>query len=258
MNNPKNFIALMVVFVCCFALFPSKHLANVLSISKFEIIFYVFIRLLFSIFPFIVYCALEKDNFSNLWKTGWVLVLLYFVVCVNNFPFMSLFQRKLSFSNSFSILFSLILNCISVAVFEELIFRGIIICLLLKIFTDKKYQVFWSILISSTIFGSIHIINLFSGQSVFSVLLSVGYSFLTGAMFAITFLVTKKLFWSVLLHFVYNFCGSFSEFGLIVGEYWTVLQIIFTFFVALIVSIVTIVYFIVYFRRKNESGCSES
>ena len=99
------------------------------------------------------------------------------------------------------------LECISVGFFEEVIFRGLILVLLIQKFSKTKQELFIAIVLSSSIFGLMHLWNLMMGASFYDTFLQVGYSFLMGMMWAIVFLKTKNIWFVVFLHAAYNFFG---------------------------------------------------
>ena len=52
-----------------------------------------------------------------------------------------------------------------------------------------------------------HILNLFAGAGFGPTMLQVGYSTLTGGLFAFALMKTKNVLIPALIHAVYNFCG---------------------------------------------------
>ena len=92
--------------------------------------------------------------------------------------------------------------------FEEIVFRGCVLTLVMKNRRKNTLDLFVSILISSAIFGVFHLVNIFAGASPAAVILQVGYSTLIGAMCAVVMMKTGCIWYCVLLHSVYNFCGG--------------------------------------------------
>ena len=99
------------------------------------------------------------------------------------------------------------LECVFVASFEELTFRGIVFPLLLSRFGAGKRERASAVLASSLLFGLMHLVNLISGAGVGETFLQAGYTFLIGAMFAVVLLCTGDLVVCIVLHTVYNFGG---------------------------------------------------
>ena len=93
--------------------------------------------------------------------------------------------------------------CLSVGLFEECLFRGVIFALLVDILPQNKRGFLFVYVISSLAFGLMHIFNGFSGGA----LLQAGYSVLTGGLFAFCLIKTKNILCCAVVHGLYNFCG---------------------------------------------------
>ncbi len=134
--------------------------------------------------------------------------LLYLIPClivaIDNFPFYAYFSGKMQLVHTDFIdvlLFGL--NCFAVGLFEEGIFRGIIFCVLAGLFSKDKKGLWKTYVVSSVLFGVAHLFNGFS----MGTLLQVGYSVLTGGLFAFVLLKTKNILCCAFVHGLYNFCG---------------------------------------------------
>ncbi len=101
-------------------------------------------------------------------------------------------------------------ECIAVAAFEEILFRGAVFLAVLETRRNGGKQIFVSAAISSAIFAAAHLLNLFTSAPA-AVLLQAGYSFLLGGMCAYTLLCTKNIGFCVALHAIFNFCGTLTE-----------------------------------------------
>ena len=93
--------------------------------------------------------------------------------------------------------------CIAIGLFEEVIFRGILFSILADCFGKDRKGFIKTFVISSLIFGAAHLFNGFS----LGTILQVGYSILTGGLFAFCLVKTKNILCCALAHGVYNFCG---------------------------------------------------
>lgn len=134
--------------------------------------------------------------------------LLYLIPClivaIDNFQFYAYFSGKMQLVHTRPIDFLLFsLNCIAVGLFEEGIFRGILFSVLAGIFTQDKKGLWKTYIYSSVIFGLAH---LFNGISM-ATILQVGYTTLTGGLFAFVLLKSKNILCCAFVHGVYNFCG---------------------------------------------------
>jgi membrane protease YdiL (CAAX protease family) len=156
-------------------------------------------------------------------------------VAVNNFPFITFFSDRAYIDSSVSHVLLYALSCVCTALFEEMAFRGCVFTSILQIKGRRRSDVFWSIVLSSAIFGLVHVVNLFVGASPISVLLQVGYSFLIGAMCSLILVRTSNIWYCVLLHAVYNFAGGVvPECG--GGQLWDAPTVIITTLIALAVA----------------------
>lgn len=148
------------------------------------------------------------------------------LVAVNNAPIVGLITGDVKITESALNIFLYITLCLSIGVYEEVVFRGLILPLCLKITERRKKNVFWGVALSSAVFGVSHLIGLFSG-AIGATFLQVGYSFLIGAMCAIALVITKNLFTAIALHFIYDVGGLMTTY-IAVGNQWDIVTIIIT------------------------------
>lgn len=111
---------------------------------------------------------------------------------------------------------SLALYCLLIGIFEEFLCRGWIQNEFIERFANNRKQIIVSILLSSLIFGGMHISNIWiAGQSVLEtmsqIIQATGMGFLLGAIYFRT-----KNIWSVV------FLHGFWDFALFVGELNTI------------------------------------
>jgi len=93
---------------------------------------------------------------------------------------------------------------IGTGLFEEVLYRGLVLKLLLKKNQDSKQGMIFACVISSAIFGFFHLVNVFAGAPVLSTLSQVVDATATGLFFAVVFLRTRKLLMPILLHGLLN------------------------------------------------------
>ncbi|NLW73438.1 MAG: CPBP family intramembrane metalloprotease [Clostridiales bacterium] len=135
-------------------------------------------------------------------------ILPCLMVVVNNLPIIALASGNayLAYPPAAVLLFAL--ECLFVGMFEELAFRGVFFLIILEGRRTTKKQIFISTVVSSAVFGGVHLFNLIAGAGPGAVIFQIGYSFLIGGMCAVVLLKTKNIWLCVLLHAVYNFCGT--------------------------------------------------
>ena len=190
------------------------------------------------VFVGIVYMLGYKTlfRFNRPFLKSLLVIIFGLIVAVNNFPIIAYFDNRAAITEPIYTVYVFIIECISIGFFEEIIFRGVILLLLLQKLPKTKKGMYMAIVISSAIFGLIHLINLFSGAGFGATILQIGYSFLMGMMWAVVYLKTKNIWMSVLLHSTYNFFGLvLFRLGYVNGRYDNV-TIIITVILALIVA----------------------
>ena len=178
--------------------------------------------------------------------------LPFFAIAVNNFPFLSVAMGKASLQGApLPHMLGYALLCFSVGLFEEMAFRGCVFVIALERaekITSAPLRVLAASVISSAVFGLVHLTNLFAGASVGATLLQVSYSFLIGGMCAIMLVKTQNIWYCVLCHAIYNFAGGVVP-TLGGGTLWTAPTVILT----VVVSLIVLVYaFVVLFRISSD------
>ncbi len=98
-----------------------------------------------------------------------------------------------------------------VGISEEIIFRGTILNLLIDKFDKTPKGIYASIIISSIIFGTAHITNIFSGASVKSAFIQAVGATVLGALLATIYLRTRNIWVVVILH-------AFMDFSCLIGS----------------------------------------
>jgi len=84
------------------------------------------------------------------------------------------------------------------AIFEEILFRGIIFRI-----TEEKLGSYWALLISALIFGAMHLANPHS-----SIGAALGLAIQAGLLLAAAYIFTRNLWFPIAIHFAWNFTQS--------------------------------------------------
>ena len=138
----------------------------------------------------------------------WLYLIPCLIIAIDNFQFSSYFKGNMQLVNDKPLDFILFGGyCLAVGLFEECIFRGIIFSVLASCFSYDKKGLWKTYIVSSVIFGAAH---LFNGISL-ATILQIGYSTLTGGLFAFVLLKTKNIFCCAFVHALYNFGGLLFE-----------------------------------------------
>ena len=139
-------------------------------------------------------------------KGWWLAFLPACLIAVNNFPIVGLLTDAVTVTR-WDLMWIYGLDCLMIGLFEEVAFRGTIFPSLLEKRRGSTKQIFWVSLISSALFGLLHLVNLLDGAGVGATLLQVGYSFLIGGMCTIVLLRVGNVLPCVFLHTLFDFGG---------------------------------------------------
>ncbi|GAP22619.1 CPBP family intramembrane glutamic endopeptidase [Leptolinea tardivitalis] len=105
-----------------------------------------------------------------------------------------------------------VLLYISVGTIEEFLFRGLLLPVMLRKWGSTRKGIFLAVIISSAVFGLVHIINLLAGRRD---LLTTGTQILYGTFFGVFFaalmLRTNSIWPAVFGHFLFDLCGNLTE-----------------------------------------------
>ena len=150
-----------------------------------------------------------------------------FMVALINFPISALISGKAEVIRT-DLLGLYAVYVISIALLEELIFRGVLFLIVSDYMRGKRYQYLWTALICSAVFSLFHLTNLFEGMGIGDVLLQCLYTFLIGGMLIITMLKTKNIWLCVIIHALFDF-GGLLIVRLGIGNPWDTIFWILTF-----------------------------
>lgn len=226
----------LILLIACLVLF---ELMNI-SLAKDKLLDGIIKGIIFrgacaiALIVLAIYCGYNYMGFKGLRLKNLLIIAPCLLICINNFPFIDYFMGNL-YINRYDLITAFALECVFVGLFEELLFRGLVLTICLERWRKSKHGELLAILISSAAFGLFHLLNLFSGSSVGAVLMQIGYSFLLGCMLSFTLLKTKCVWLCVFFHALYNFGGLFFI-TLGGGIFWSVFTIILTATVAVLVG----------------------
>lgn len=134
-------------------------------------------------------------------------VALILAVALQNFPFATLLAGRAAVTAPPADVLALALACLATALYEELLFRALLLPLFTARLGGTRRTRFAALLGSSAVFGAFHLLNLAAGAAPGATLLQVGYSFLIGCAAAALCCLLGKLWPAVLFHALYNFGG---------------------------------------------------
>lgn len=173
-------------------------LINIPFIS-YDILF-ILSRFLLTLYIIFIWFKFKKNtfNYSILYNKKWIILsilvtLICFLIITKNVENKNLDKYYL-----------LLVECISVGILEELLFRYIAFDYFFS--KSKKYE--HSATLVSLLFALFHISNLLSGSSIFSVINQIEVAFLFGLLLQFVFFKTKNLIIVSTIHALINFIGS--------------------------------------------------
>ncbi len=207
------------------------------------------LKILTIIFPLFIIKSIDYQNqfkFKKYFFKSTLILFPFLLVCINNVPIVAFLSGSAKIKNLGITYFYYSLVCLSISVFEELIFRGIIYSVL----RERKRDIL-AIIYSSLIFSLAHLANALS-LNAGAMLMQLGYSFLIGAMCAVAYKFSLSIYLPIILHFIYDLGGLLTNYEMVTGNIWNVTSIV----VTAVLGVITFVYAIIlYFvKEKNESS----
>ena len=104
------------------------------------------------------------------------------------------------------VLISTILAGLAIGFSEEIMFRGIVVSYLMKVFRNSK-SILIIVIVSALTFGIMHSLNAIIGDPLEDTLLQVFYCFATGILYAAVYLRTGNLWPTIILHSIGDITG---------------------------------------------------
>ena len=127
--------------------------------------------------------------------------------------FMSVPENSFIVPNTFYLLIVILHPIIGTGLFEEVLYRGLVLKMLLKKTGDTKKGIIFACIISSVVFGLVaHIPNLLAGTRTYLQTVNQIITAITaGLFFAAVFVRTKKLWITILLHGLLNLSAQIFD-----------------------------------------------
>lgn len=121
--------------------------------------------------------------------------------------------KELPFGQLMVTLVASIIGAFIVGFYEELIFRGGLF--LTTVFGKSKRMILVAAIVSSILFGSIHLVNLLAGENFYYVLYQLFYATAIGFTLCMIYVKKQTLWWPILMHTFIDFGDLFFN---IAGE----------------------------------------
>lgn len=148
-----------------------------------------------------------KGLLKGLWS-GMVFIILAVIGCTMSVS--DAINQNISYKPITQIIFFLIFVLL-VGLAEEMLFRGVIADSLFRHYGKSPAGVWFSVILSGILFGFVHIINIFSGQSVEQTVIQMISVSMTGMLFAAIYIRHKNIFAPAILHAVLDFFTMFEK-----------------------------------------------
>jgi membrane protease YdiL (CAAX protease family) len=145
------------------------------------------------------------------WKNVWLIWPIFVFSVINGGT--SPFDGTLTIDASQPVrLVLFVLLYISVGLFEEFLFRSVTLTLLLRKWGSTRKGIYLAVLVSCSVFGVLHLVNLIMGRrSLLSTASQIVYGTFFGVFFAACFLRNKSVWPVVFSHALFDLCGNFED-----------------------------------------------
>lgn len=184
------------------SLFRNKYGYEVIS----ELIMVLIIVIVLLVYKNSYVFTQEKEPFFKSIGKATTLLIITTIVFIQNVP-------NVQNSNVGTVI-NLLLYCISIGIAEELLCRGWIQNEFIEKYGDSRKGVITSVVLSSFIFGAMHFLNIFAGQTPLETILQVLQATSAGFLFGALYYKTGNIWASITLHAVYDFSIMLGEISL--------------------------------------------
>lgn len=204
MSNKKRWYS--VFFLICVCLFLTSIPFNLLI--KNELINFIINSSLkiIAIILFFYYC--KKDNLEkpklNKPNKYHLLIIPFFLITFSNYIVVLISKTEPNSNINTTTLLMGASTSLLTAILEELLFRNI----LLEEFIRQNFTKFKSLLYSSLIFGSIHLLNISSLSSIPYCIIQSIYTTGIGLIFGLVYIKTHNITYPIIIHFLFNYIND--------------------------------------------------
>lgn len=182
-------------------LFPlGETYSGVVKYTLTLILTIVFGFLIYKNIPFTLKCPKFIKGLFSYGSIGLIGAVMAFAFSFN----------EIDMAPSIEIIIGYVLLNLAIAFSEEFLFRGLILKTLLNAWKDKKDFIIKAVLVSSTIFGLRHLINLITNPTAINLTIGqVFFTFMAGFYLCALYLRTKNLWLCIAIHFIEDFLTGF-------------------------------------------------
>ena len=209
-------VLLFVLGVTCYIVFEAVHIKLVEDPIANNLLCGFISRYVLSIlFVWLLYMFGGRDYllFNKKFFKMVIWSLPCFMVAFINFPYSAVIGGAVTIDRM-DLMGLYIIYIISIALLEELIFRGVLLVLAKDYLKNTRHAPLWITLICAAIFSLFHLTNLFMDGALIPILVQCVYTFLIGAMLIVTMLKLKNIWLCILIHAIFDFGGMIVISGL--------------------------------------------
>lgn len=149
------------------------------------------------------------------WKAIWLSwpMLVYFVINGGTSPFDGTFAIDTTHPQ---LIILFVLLYVSVGFIEEILFRGVILPLMLRRWGSTRRGIYIAVILSSSIFGLLHLLNLVMGRrDLLSTVSQIVYGAFFGVYFSAVFLRNRSIWPAIITHALFDMAGNFEAIAVV-------------------------------------------
>lgn len=255
MNKKKNIVFYTLFMIMMFIIVSdlingvgtvmfANYFNDIINNNKYGYLMYIELSVCISILivlllsgnKYIFNC--EKESFLKSMKKGWP---LYIIMLFSLIPSMvlSVLEHGINKTN----LITLALYCICIGIYEEFLCRGWLQNEFIERFGNDRKGVIKSIVISSLIFGLMHLSNI-SIQSTFDTVLQIINALAMGMLLGSIYYKSNNIWTVIVLHALWDFCILFTDHALLMDCSYTGTITLSSMIVSSLSIIITSIYYI--------------
>lgn len=232
MNKKKNIVFYTLFMIMMFIIVSglingvgtvmfANYFNNIINNNKYGYLMYIELSVCISILivlllsgnKYIFNC--EKESFLKSMKKGWPLYIIMLFSIIPNMA-LSVLEHGINKTN----LITLALYCICIGIYEEFLCRGWLQNEFIERFGNDRKGVIKSIVISSLIFGLMHLSNI-SVQSTFDTILQIINALSMGMLLGSIYYKSNNIWTVIVLHALWDFGILFTDHALLMDCSYT-------------------------------------
>lgn len=232
MNNKKNIVFYTLFMIMMFIIVSdlingvgtvmfANYFNNIINNNKYGYLMYIELSVCISILIVLLLCGnkyifnCEKESFLKSMKKGWPLYIIMLFSIIPNMA-LSVIEHGINKSN----LITLVFYCICIGIYEEFLCRGWLQNEFIERFGNDRKGVIKSIVISSLIFGLMHLSNM-SVQNTFDTILQIINALAMGMLLGSIYYKSNNIWTVIVLHALWDFGILFADHALLMDCNYT-------------------------------------